>query len=54
MVLGLPISSSTLLTWGGLGYAAGTILKQGTITKFSGYAIIAGAVLWLIERTGIL
>jgi hypothetical protein len=53
MVFGLPISSSDLLTWGGLGFTAGTLLKQGTITKFSGYAIMGGALLWLLERVGI-
>lgn len=53
MVFGFPISSGQLLTYGGVGYTVGTLLHQGSIAKFSGYAIMAGGVLWILEQLGI-
>jgi len=53
MPFGLPISSSELLTYGGVGYTLGTLLHQGSIAKLSSYAIIIGGVFWIIEQLGI-
>lgn len=47
MGLGLPFGASDLLFWGGVGFTAGTLLKQAEIAKFGGYGVMIG-VIWSI------
>lgn len=49
MNLGLPISSSDLFWYSGLGFTVGHFAKIGALEKYGGYGIFAATILKLIE-----